>query len=83
MDLRAEYYNKFYIPNKEYLTMKFLKNGKNLGHFAKHMRGKILQQVAKNQLDTKEKVISFNFENLNLNEIKKIGNKIENSYSIL
>ena len=83
LDLRAEYYNKFYIPNKEFLTMKFYKNGKALSHFAKDMRGKIARQVAQNNLNTNEKVMAFNFENLKLNDIKKLGNKIEISYAIL
>jgi cytoplasmic iron level regulating protein YaaA (DUF328/UPF0246 family) len=35
LDIRATYYNKFYKPNKFYTTLKFLKGGKVVSHWAK------------------------------------------------
>lgn len=82
LDIRAEFYTKFYEVKKDFLSMKFLKNGKVVSHFAKHYRGEILRQIAQNELKTNEEILAFNFKNLKILEIKKIKNKIEISYEI-
>lgn len=83
LDLRAGFYNKFYDIKKEYLTMKFIKNGKVISHFAKYFRGKILKEIAQNQLDNNKKIIAFNFTDLKLIEIHKIQNRTEILYKII
>lgn len=78
LDLRAGYYDKFYIPSKPYTTIKFLKNGKNLSHFAKYWRGKILQICAKNNVRNINELMRIEIENLSINSIKqsKLQNQI-------
>lgn len=83
LDLRAGFYEKFYIPKKEYLAMKFIKNGKVLSHFAKQLRGEVLKEIAIHKLDTNEKILAHNFTNLQLKDIKKIKNQILITYDIL
>ncbi|SMC09789.1 YaaA family protein [Nitratiruptor tergarcus] len=68
LDLRAGYYEKFYKPNFS-LKMKFIKNGKVVSHWAKAYRGKILRQIAENQIDSFKKLRDFSFEGLRLKEI--------------
>lgn len=63
--------------------MKFIKNGKMISHFAKYFRGKILKEIAQNQLDNNKKIIAFNFTDLKLIEIHKIQNKTEILYKII
>ena len=46
LDLRAGFYEKFYTIKKPYLTMKFIKEGKVVSHFAKAYRGEILKLLA-------------------------------------
>lgn len=83
LDLRAGFYEKFYIPKKEYLAMKFIKHGKVLSHFAKQLRGEVLKEIAIHKLDTNEKILAHNFTNLQLKDIKKIKNQILITYDML
>ena len=83
LDLRAGFYEKFYIPKKEYLTMKFVKNGKVLSHFAKQLRGVVLREIAIHKLDTNEKILAHNFANLQLKDIKQVKNQTLVTYDIL
>ena len=71
LDLRAGYYDKFYIPSKHYTTIKFLKNGKVLSHLAKFWRGKILQICAKNAVLSIDDFMQLQIENLSINSIKQ------------
>lgn len=48
VDLRAEFYQKLYVPKSHYFTFEFLKNGKRVSHYAKHYRGVVLREIAKN-----------------------------------
>ncbi len=43
LDLRAGFYEKFYVIKKPYKTLKFIKDGKVVSHFAKAYRGEILK----------------------------------------
>ena len=43
IDLRAGFYEKFYKIKKPYTTMKFIKDGKVVSHWAKAYRGVILK----------------------------------------
>jgi cytoplasmic iron level regulating protein YaaA (DUF328/UPF0246 family) len=83
LDLRAGYYDKFYKPNKPFTTLKFLKDGKVVSHWAKAYRGLVLQTMAKHHIDTIDAFIKLPMENLIIEEIKKQKNKTEIIYSII
>jgi len=83
LDLRAGFYEKFYKPSRDYLSMKFVKNGKVVSHFAKAFRGKFLREMAQNSIGTKKELMEHNFEGLQLIEIKKIAKKEEYLFEII
>jgi len=82
LDLRAGYYDKFYKITKPYTTLKFLKNGKVVSHWAKAYRGIILKELAKNTISSIKDFMSLEIEGLNIEEIKIIKNKTEIIYNI-
>jgi len=82
LDLRAGYYDKFYKPNKPYTTLKFLKNGKVVSHWAKAYRGIVLREVAKAGIKSIDEFMKLEIEGLIVQEIKKIKNKTEIVYRI-
>ncbi len=82
LDLRAGYYDKFYKPNKPYTTLKFLKNGKVVSHWAKVYRGIVLREVAKADIKSMYEFMKLEIEGLIVQEIKKIKNKTEIVYRI-
>ncbi len=71
LDLRAGYYEKFYTLNQPFTTMKFLKDGKSVSHWAKAYRGKVLRTVAKIQPRTQEELCEIEFEGLQFIESVK------------
>jgi len=81
LDLRAGHYDKFYKP-KKYITMKFIKNGKVVSHWAKAYRGIVLKELAKNQIQTKEELLNLMIPNLTLKEIQETKNKTTIIYEI-
>lgn len=83
LDLRAGYYDKFYKPNKPFTTLKFLKDGKTVSHWAKAYRGTVLREIAKHQVNSMEEFMKLNIEGLHVKEIKQIKNKTEIVYDIL
>ena len=83
LDLRAGYYDKFYKPNKPFTTLKFLKGGKSVSHWAKAYRGIVLREIAKNNISSLEALQKLEIENLAIKEIKIIKNKTEIVYDIL
>jgi len=64
LDLRAGFYEKFYALNQEFITMKFLKGGKSVSHWAKAYRGKVLQTLAKVQPKSKQDLLDIQYEGL-------------------
>lgn len=82
LDLRASFYEKFYEIKQKYISMKFLKNGKNLSHFAKFYRGEVLREIATHNIDSFTKLSKHNFENLSILEIKEIKNRLEFIYKV-
>lgn len=46
LDLRSGFYDKFYSPKHGYTTLKFLKEGKVVSHWAKAYRGMVLRECA-------------------------------------
>ena len=82
LDLRAKFYEKFYVIKKEFTTFCFLKNKKILSHHAKAYRGEVLRQIANAKVTNKDELMSLNFENLKLVDMKKIGLKNELTFEI-
>lgn len=82
LDLRAGYYDKFYSIKSPYITMKFLKNGRAISHFAKHYRGIILRCLALNGAKSFDELMEIKFPNLNLLNIIKTKLKIELIFEI-
>ena len=83
IDLRAGFYEKFYKINKPYVTMKFIKNGKVVSHWAKAYRGIILKLLAQNDIKTIDELMNMEVKNLRIEEIKKQKIKTEIVYSII
>jgi len=77
LDLRAGFYEKFYTLKRPYLTMKFLKRGKVVSHFAKAYRGKVLRTLALEQPKNEDEFAHIAFENLRILEITQQGFKKE------
>lgn len=83
IDLRAGFYEKFYKINKPYITMKFIKDGKVVSHWAKAYRGVILKLLAINNIKTIDELMNMEIQNLKIEEIKKQKLKTEIVYSIV
>lgn len=71
LDLRAGFYNKFYKPHSHHVTLKFLKDGKVVSHWAKAYRGLILKSMAQNKIKSLEEFMKMEMENLSVKEIIK------------
>ena len=82
LDLRAGYYDKFYKITKPYTSLKFLKNGKSVSHWAKAYRGIVLRELAKHKIDKVEELMTLKIKNLDILEINKVKHKTEIIYSI-
>ena len=83
LDLRAGYYDKFYKVTKPYTTLKFLKDGKTVSHWAKAYRGLVLRELAKHNISSLEEFNAMEIEGLQVKEIKVIKNKTEIVYNII
>ena len=83
LDLRAGYYDKFYKTTKPYTTLKFLKNGKTVSHWAKAYRGIVLRELAKHNISSLSEFNSLEIEGLSVLEIKMTKNKTEIIYNII
>ena len=83
LDLRAGYYDKFYKVTKPYTTLKFLKGGKSVSHWAKAYRGTVLRELAKHNITSMEEFMALEIEGLSIQEIKVIKNKTEIIYNIV
>ncbi|WP_345993421.1 YaaA family protein [Sulfurimonas sp. HSL-1716] len=83
LDLRAGYYDKFYKPNKPFTTLKFLKEGKVLSHWAKAYRGMVLREAAKHNVISLEEFNKLNIEGLHVRDIKTLKNQTEITYDIV
>lgn len=80
LDIRAGYYDRFYVPSKPYTTLKFIKDGKAVSHWAKAYRGIVLREIAKAGIDSLEDFIKLPIENLTIQEIQTKNNKTEIIY---
>ncbi|WP_457594831.1 YaaA family protein, partial [Hydrogenimonas sp.] len=82
VDLRAGFYEKFYTLPLPHITMKFLKNGKSVSHWAKAYRGTVLKEMAKRAIMDETDLMAMDIENLSLVEIREIKNRKEIVYEI-
>jgi hypothetical protein len=83
LDLRAGYYDKFYEIKKPHTTLKFLKDGKTISHWAKAYRGLVLRAVAQNGINSMSEFTALEIDGLSVSEIKVIKNKTEIIYNIM
>lgn len=83
IDLRAGFYEKFYTLKQPYVTMKFLKQGKVVSHFAKAYRGVVLRTIAHVKPLNEKDLRAIAFENLSIYEIKTSKFKTEYVFSII
>jgi len=82
LDLRAGFYDKFYKPQKAYTTLKFIKEGKVISHWAKAYRGIVLREIAKAKIDSLEAFMKLPIEGLSIHEIQTKKNKTEVIFNI-
>jgi len=82
LDLRAGFYDKFYKPKKEYTTLKFIKEGKVVSHWAKAYRGIVLREIAKAGIESIDEFMKLPIESLSIYEIQSKKNKTEIIYNI-
>ncbi len=82
LDIRAGFYDKYYKPALPYTTLKFLKEGKVVSHWAKAYRGIVLREIAKAKVETLEAFIKLPIEGLSIYEIQTKGLKTEIIYEI-
>ena len=82
LDLRAGFYDKFYKPSKPYTTLKFMKEGKVVSHWAKAYRGIVLREVAKARIENLEEFMKLPIQGLKIIEIQTKKNKTEIIYEI-
>lgn len=82
LDLRAGFYDKFYKPAKAYTTLKFIKEGKVVSHWAKAYRGIVLSEIAKASIESMEDFLKLPIEGLSIQEIQTKKNKTEIIYTI-
>jgi len=82
LDLRAGFYDKFYKPTKPYTTLKFIKDGKVVSHWAKAYRGIVLREIAKAEVNSIEEFMKLPIEGLSIHELQIKKNKTEIIYNI-
>lgn len=82
LDLRAGYYDKFYTITKPYTTLKFLKDGKSVSHWAKAYRGVVLKEIARNSIKSLEEFSKLKIDGLTLKDTQTTKMKTEMIYTI-
>ncbi len=82
VDLRAGFYEKFYKIPMPHLTMKFLKNGKSVSHWAKAYRGIVLKEMAKHGIMDEKSLMAMDIEGLSIREITVKKERKEIVYDI-
>lgn len=82
LDLRAGFYDKFYTPNRIAITMKFLKEGKIVSHWAKAYRGIVLRTMAMKQVQSWGELQVTPIDGLTITQINETDKKREIVYAI-
>jgi cytoplasmic iron level regulating protein YaaA (DUF328/UPF0246 family) len=82
LDLRAGFYDKFYKPARPYTTLKFIKDGKVVSHWAKAYRGIVLREIAKARVESIDDFMKLPIEGLSIAEIQTRKHKTEIIYHI-
>ncbi|WP_295419001.1 YaaA family protein [Sulfurovum sp.] len=82
LDLRAGFYDKFYKPATPYTTLKFIKDGKVVSHWAKAYRGIVLREIAKAGISNIQDFMKLPIEGLGIHEIQTKKNRTEIIYNI-
>jgi cytoplasmic iron level regulating protein YaaA (DUF328/UPF0246 family) len=82
LDLRAGFYDKFYKPDRPYTTLKFIKDGKVVSHWAKAYRGIVLREIAKAGVESIDDFMKLPIKGLSVQEIQTRKNKTEIIYDI-
>ena len=82
LDLRAGFYDKFYKPSMPYTTLKFIKEGKVVSHWAKAYRGIVLREIALAGVTSIEAFKQLKIEGLEMDTIETKKNKTEIIYTI-
>ena len=82
LDLRAGFYDKFFKPAKPYTTLKFIKEGKVVSHWAKAYRGIVLREIACAGIERIDDFMKLPIEGLSISEIQTKKNKTEIIYTI-
>lgn len=83
LDLRAGFYDKFYVPKMKTTTLKFLKEGKVVSHWAKAYRGIVLREAALHQIRSIKGLLALDIEGLMLSEIIETKKNKEIVYTII
>ncbi len=83
LDLRAGYYDKFYKISQPYTTLKFIKEGKVVSHWAKAYRGIVLRNLATHRIESLDDFMKMEIDGLMVKEIKTIKNKTEIVFDIV
>ena len=82
LDIRAGFYDKYYKPSIPYTTLKFIKEGKVVSHWAKAYRGIVLREIAKAGIPSIDEFVKMPIEGLSIHEIHTKKNKTEIIYNI-
>lgn len=83
LDLRAGFYDKFYTPKNSITTLKFLKEGKVVSHWAKAYRGVVLRALATHQSNSIEEFLRLPIEGLRLSDSIETKKKKEIVFTII
>ena len=83
LDLRAGYYDRFYKPAAPFVTMKFVKGGRVVSHWAKAYRGIVLRTLAQHGIETVEALLATEIPGLHVREILETKRKREIVYDIV
>jgi len=82
LDIRAGFYDKYYKPTLPYTTLKFIKEGKVVSHWAKAYRGIVLREIAKAEVSSLDRFMKLPIEGLSIHEIQTKKNRTEIIYNI-
>lgn len=83
VDLRAGFYEKFYTPKVPKISMKFLKNGRAVSHYAKAYRGVVARALVSHNPKNEKELNHIEIPNLSIAHIEKKGKNSLYIYDII